>query len=309
MIILAGARTDIAAFYSEWLYHRIQEGFVYVRNPYYPKQITCYQLKPDVVDCIVLCTKNPRPLFDILDVLQPFHPYVFVTVTPYGREIEPYAPHYHQVLRDVRHLSLKLGRQSVVLRYDPIFINHIYTIEKHIEVFDKMLCDLEGFIDECVISFIDLYAKTKRNFPGVKEVDTLTQMNIVKEFSKIASSRNIKLKTCGEKLDFSCFGVKPESCLHQSTLEKVIGCSLKGQKSLKSRPYCHCYPSHAIGQYNTCLHGCLYCYANENKQLVIDNYKRHDPMSPLLIGHVHHDDIIKQAKQKSDKDIQLSLDI
>lgn len=62
MIINTGCRTDIPAFYSSWLMNRIREGFVLVRNPYYPSRVTKYSLLPSVVDCLAFCTKNPEPM-------------------------------------------------------------------------------------------------------------------------------------------------------------------------------------------------------------------------------------------------------
>lgn len=62
MIINTGCRTDIPAFYSKWLMNRIREGYVLVRNPYYPSQVTKYSLSPNVVDCLAFCTKNPEPI-------------------------------------------------------------------------------------------------------------------------------------------------------------------------------------------------------------------------------------------------------
>ena len=64
MVINTGMRTDIPAFYSKWLLNRINEGSVYVRNPYYKNQVTKYSLNPNVVDCLAFCTKNPHPLID-----------------------------------------------------------------------------------------------------------------------------------------------------------------------------------------------------------------------------------------------------
>ncbi len=56
MIIHASMRTDIPAFYSEWFTNRIREGYVRVRNPYDPLQVTEYSLDPEVVDLIVFCS-------------------------------------------------------------------------------------------------------------------------------------------------------------------------------------------------------------------------------------------------------------
>ena len=170
MIINASARTDIPAYFSDWFFQRLKEGYVYVRNPYYPKQITKYLLNEDVVDSLVFCSKNPQPMLSGISLLKPYHPYFFVTITPYGQEIEPHVPTYQQVIQSFQELSRQLGSQSVALRYDPIFLNKYYTIEKHLECFEDILSQLSGYTQICIISFIDLYAKTKKNFPGIQEV-------------------------------------------------------------------------------------------------------------------------------------------
>lgn len=52
MIINTGMRTDIPAFYSKWFFKRIEEGFVYSRNPYKKHILYKFNLNPDVVDCL-----------------------------------------------------------------------------------------------------------------------------------------------------------------------------------------------------------------------------------------------------------------
>lgn len=309
MIINASVRTDIPAYFSDWFFHRLEEGYVYVRNPYYPTQVTKYILNPEVVDSIVFCTKNPRPILSRLDKLKDFHPYFFITITPYDYYIEPNVPPYQQVIDDFKKISLKLGTHNVALRYDPIFMNSTYTIEKHIQIFDEITKELEGYTDVCIISFIDLYAKTKKNFPNVKAVSSQQQIAIAKAFSLIARKRHIHIKTCAEDIDLTQYGITHEGCITKQVLSEVIGCPLIDKKSPPLRKACHCFPTRDIGEYNTCMHGCLYCYANEDKQLVIDKFKRHDPYSPFLIGHQHVDDVIKLAKQESYKERQLSLDL
>ncbi|MFR6100717.1 MAG: DUF1848 domain-containing protein, partial [Longibaculum sp.] len=299
MIINASARTDIPAYFSDWFFQRLKEGYVYVRNPYYPKQITKYLLNEDVVDSLVFCSKNPQPMLSGISLLKPYHPYFFVTITPYGQEIEPHVPTYQQVIQSFQELSRQLGSQSVALRYDPIFLNKYYTIEKHLECFEDILSQLSGYTQICIISFIDLYAKTKKNFPGIQEVSYENQKLLAKAMSEIAQKYHIQLKTCAEAIDLSAYGIQQDGCISRQVLKNVIGCDLKDIKTQPLRAQCHCYPSRDIGEYNTCMHGCLYCYANVDKKQVILNYKRHDYLSPLLIGHVLSDDEIKLAIQDS----------
>ena len=92
MIINTGMRTDIPAFYTDWFVNRLKAGFVLVRSPYNPRSVTRYRLSPDVVDLIGFCTKNPAPMLPYMDMLHPYGQYWFVTITPYGREIEPCVP-------------------------------------------------------------------------------------------------------------------------------------------------------------------------------------------------------------------------
>ena len=123
MIIQTGMRTDIPAFYSKWFMNRIKEGYVLVRNPYNERQVTRYRLTPDVVDLIAFCTKNPAPMLPYMNVLKPYGQYWFVTITPYGRDIEPNVPDKEKVMDDFKKLSDIVGVDSMGWRYDPIFID------------------------------------------------------------------------------------------------------------------------------------------------------------------------------------------
>ena len=132
MIIQTGLRTDIPAFYAEWLVNRLEAGFVCVRNPYHPRSVTRYRLAPEVVDAIGFCTKNPAPMLPHLNRLAPYGQFWYVTVTPYGPDIEPYVPDKAQVLESVRRLALAVGPDAVGWRYDPIFLSETYTVERHL---------------------------------------------------------------------------------------------------------------------------------------------------------------------------------
>ena len=156
MIIQTGMRTDIPAFYSEWLVNRIKEGYVLVRNPYNPVQVTKYRLSPEVVDLMAFCTKNPEPMLKYMDILRPYGQYWFVTITPYGKDIEPNVPDKNKVMEDFKRLSDIVGVDSVGWRYDPILTDRIHTAQWHIAEFEKMASCLSGYTKTCVISFLDL---------------------------------------------------------------------------------------------------------------------------------------------------------
>ena len=145
-------RTDIPAFYSKWLINRINEGYVLVRNPYNPSQVTKYSLSPNVVDLIVFGTKNPAPMLTSMDVLKPYGQYWFVTITPYGNDIEPNVPDKEIVMQDFKKLSNIVGIDGIGWRYDPIFIDKMHSIDWHISVFEKMAKTLSGYTKTCVIS-------------------------------------------------------------------------------------------------------------------------------------------------------------
>lgn len=308
MIINTGNRTDIPAYFSQWFYNRIKEKYVLVRNPYYPEQILKYNLTPDIVDILCFCTKNPEPMLSRLDEISMFRQFWFVTITPYGKDIEPNVPNKDKVINSFKTLSNKVGINSIGWRYDPIFINEKYTIDFHIESFENMAKELGEYTNQCVISFIDLYEKTKRNFHGVREVTKNEQEHLVKEFVAIAKKYNFKIFTCLENSNLEKFGVDTSGCMTKSVLENAINASLDIPKSKKpSRDGCECVLGNDIGVYNTCGHSCLYCYANYDVKSVVDNMKLHDPNSPMLIGKPKESDIIKEAKHISYYNGQLRL--
>ena len=145
MILHTGLRTDIPAFYPKWLANRLKAGFVLVRNPFNPGQITKYRISPEVVDIISFCTKNPKPFFPYMELLKDYGKYWYVTITPYGKEIEPMVPEKKAVLESFQRLSGMVGKNCVGWRYDPIFISEKYTVERHIEDFRHMAETLAGY--------------------------------------------------------------------------------------------------------------------------------------------------------------------
>lgn len=307
MILHTGLRTDIPAFYAEWFVNRLQEGYVMVRNPYNPVQVTKYKISPEVVDVISFCTKNPVPFLPYLDLLKEYGQYWFVTITPYGEEIEPKVPEKEKVMEAFKLLSKQVGMDSIGWRYDPIFISEEYSVRRHIEDFEKIAGTLSGYTKTCVISFIDLYQKVLRNFPEVKEVKKEERIQLAKEFVRIGKKYGMTIKTCAEGTELEPFGVECSGCMTVPVYENAIQCALNVPKVKGARAECGCLLGCDIGAYNTCGHFCKYCYANYDVRTVMDNMKSHNPKSPLLLGELKKDDVIHVAKQESWKDMQLKL--
>ena len=298
MILNTGSRTDIPAFYSEWFRNRIRDGFVLVRNPYYPELVLRYRIDPSVVDLIAFCTKNPAPMLPEMDMLKAFRQLWYVTITPYGKEIEPGVPDKSEVLNTFCALSDRIGSRHIIWRYDPIFLNDTYSIPFHIQAFEEMCARLSGYTQRIVISFIDLYEKTKRNFPEVREVSSADRLVIGKAFSGIARRYGMRVHTCLEGTDMAQFGIDTGGCMTKRVLEEVLGEELLVPSgTTPARKGCSCLLGADIGAYNTCRHFCKYCYANYNRDLVIKNSADHDPASPFLIGHEMPGDQIKDARQ------------
>ncbi len=308
MILQTGLRTDIPAFYTPWFLRRLEEGFVLARNPYNPARITRYRLSPDVVDCIGFCTKNPGPMLPHMDKLAAFRQYWFVTITPYGRDIEPRVPPKEQVMADFRRLSAVVGPACTAWRYDPILLTETYTIDRHLADFAAMCAALEGATRTCVISFIDLYEKVKRNFPEARAVSRENRLLLAGEMTVIAARHGISLKSCCEGDELAPLGVDTSGCMTLSTYEKALGLRLNAPRAASRSRECLCHLSADIGAYNTCGHLCRYCYANDDPARVRKAMAQHDPLSPLLIGHVQPGDVVQDARQASWLDGQLTLE-
>lgn len=305
MILQTGLRTDIPAFYSRWFLNRLRAGYVLVRNPYDPSAVTRYSLSPDVVDLIGFCTKNPAPMLPHLGALRPYGQYWFVTITPYGREIEPNVPPKEQVVESLRALSRAVGADSVGWRYDPIFLDGTYTAARHLAAFESMAARLEGFTRVCVISFLDLYGKTRRNFPEGRAVDKAQRLELGSRMAEIARRRGMTLKACGEGDELAAFGVDCGGCMTLQTYETALHATLRAPRRPARRRECACELGCDIGAYNSCGHLCRYCYANQDAAAVRRSQRLHDPESPFLIGGPQPGDRIRQARQESWIDWQL----
>lgn len=292
-------RTDIPAFYSKWFLNRIREGFVYVRNPYYPNQVTKYSLSPDVVDCIAFCTKNPIPLIPHLDELNAYRQFWFMTITPYGKDIEPNVPDKAKIIEAFKTISSRVDKKAIGWRYDPVFYGNGFNLERHVEEFEKFAVALKGYTDGCVLSFLDLYKKVQRNAPGIYPPTIEEQKILGCRLAEIAKENGITIRSCCEGFHLAEYGIDVSGCQTKEVIERAIGEKLYIHERKSQRGVCNCLLGKDIGAYDTCGHLCKYCYANMDKELVLKNMRLHNPNSPFLIGNNQNGDKITEAKQES----------
>lgn len=309
MIINTGQRTDIPAFYSPWFLKRLEEGYVMVRNPFSRGQVTCLRLDPRVVDLICFCTKNPGPLLPHMEKLSSFRQLWHVTITPYGRDMEPFVPPVREAISAFRALSDITGPSRICWRNDPILLTDVYPLSFHIRAFSYMAEALEGYTHTCIFSFLDLYRKTVRNFPEGRRVSHEDQWKLTGEMVEIGRQHGMKLVSCLEDPALASLGADTTGCLTKEKVEKAIGLPLKIPSYEKGpvRKGCACLLGHDIGAYSSCLHGCRYCYANESRETVLANRRNHDPDSPFLIGGREEGDEIREARQESWINREVSL--
>ena len=299
MIINTGQRTDIPAFYARWFANRLKAGFVCVRNPYDPAQVSRYRLDPSVVDAIGFCTKNPAPMLPYMELLKDYGQFWYVTLTPYGRDIEPNVPDKHRLLDDFKRLSDAVGPRAVGWRYDPIFLSERYTMAYHLRAFGQMAAALEGYTDTVVISFIDLYPKVRRNFPEAREVPPEQQIELGRQIIDIAAAHGMTVRPCAEGDALAAYGADCGGCMRVTDYERAISRRLKVPKRKGARAACTCYLACDIGAYNTCRHLCKYCYANAEPAKVLAQSCLHDPDSPFLIGGYRDGDRVHDVPQAS----------
>ena len=300
MILNTGGRTDTVQYYTKWLLKRFQEGYVLSRNPMFPDKVTRYDLTPDKVDCVVFCSKNYAPILPyIRQITDRFNTYFHYTITAYGKDIEPRVPSIDESMETLKRLSAIVGKQRLAWRYDPVLLTGKYTIRSHMETFGRMVRELAPYVDRCIFSFVELYKKLERNMPELKPMTEDEKESIAKGLGEIAGRYGLYLQTCGTNGDYSRYGVHPSGCMTLEILGRANGVEFRKLKHKGIRQGCHCIESRGIGDYDTCPNGCRYCYANKDHKKALENYKRHDPDSPLLLGHLTETDVIQRSEQKT----------
>ena len=280
MIINASGRTDIVAYYMDWFVNCWNEGYFDVRNPFNPKLVS--RIFVSDVDMIVFCTKNPLPLLDTIHLFSvPIQ--LQVTITGYFKDMEPQVPDKKNIIECIKKLSAYLGKENVCVRYDPILLNSKYNVDYHIRAFNKLCTMLKGYVSKVIVSFVDDYKNVRNNHLDYHEPSNEEYLKLKEAFEK----NDMKIGSCMENKYH--IGDEKDCCISIKYTFERTG---KLFKEWKARD-CHCVNMVDVGAYNSCLHGCKYCYANFDSKQIVSNYKMHDVNSSLLIGHLNLDDQVK----------------
>lgn len=300
MILNISGRTDIIHYYSDWLFHRFEEGYVYSRNSLFPNSVRRYELTPDKVDCLIFGSKNYAPVLDrIHEITDRFNTYFYYTITAYGKDVEPGVPNIETSINTLKQLAEIVGPQRIAWRYDPILLTEKHTITEHFKTFEYIASRLTRYVDRCIFSFVEMYKKHETNFPELIAISSEDMDVIAQGIGKIAEKYNINLQTCGPEENYARYGIETSGCVTLDILGKANQIQFRELKHKGFRKGCHCIESRDMGALNSCPSGCKYCYANKNRMEPLENYKLHDRNSPLLLGHLKPTDNLQPGAQKS----------
>ncbi|MBN1314432.1 MAG: DUF1848 domain-containing protein [Anaerolineales bacterium] len=293
MIISASRRTDIPAFYCEWFMNRIRAGFCTVPNPFNTKQISHISLLPRDVNAIVFWTRDPRPLIPYLPELDRLgHRYYFqFTLLGYPRLLEPHAPSLDAAVAAFKTLSGLVGPDRVIWRYDPILLSSITGAAYHIQAFRQIAALLKSSTRRVVISLFDPYHHAIKRLESLKteglDMTIAEQIDrqlgvLVPALVDTAADIGLEIASCADTYGLSRFGVPPGKCIDDTLIQRLFGIQVPSNKDPGQRKACHCAPSKDIGVYNTCIFGCLYCYAAQSFERAKENFKAHNPRAEEL---------------------------
>ena len=291
MIISASYKTDIPAFYGDWFINRLRLGHCRMRNPW-GGQIYDVPLDPESADGFVFWTRNIGPfLHHLNEVRRLGYPFVVqYTITGYPRELERSVQDAPRMMRLARQVAYEFGPHAVVWRYDPILYSSLTPREFHLENFANIARGMDGVTTEVVISYTQFYRKTRRNLDraagqrGFTWTDEIPQFkrDLTIDLAAIARTHGMRLSVCSQQA-FMSARVQAARCIDAKRLSRVAGYQIGGREK-GNRPGCMCHESRDIGEYDTCPHGCVYCYAVDQRSRAQVRYRTHDPTEPFLFA-------------------------
>ena len=300
MILNTGGRTDTVQYYSEWLLNRFREGYVLSRNPLFPEIVNRIELNPETIDVVVFCSKDYSPILPRLhEISNRFNCYYHYTITAYGTDIEPRVPSIEDSIRTLKALAAQVGPEKIAWRYDPVLLTEKYTIERHLETFDRMARELTPYVDRCIFSFVEMYKKLEVNMPELLPVSEEDKLTLAENLGAIAQRYSLWLQTCATRTDYEQFGIHRSGCMTTEIFSQALGIEFKKTPHKGNRLGCACMESRGLGDYNSCPNSCRYCYANKDHAKALQNYLTHNPDSPLLLGNIQPGDKIVPSRQES----------
>lgn len=306
VIISASRATDIPAFYADWFIDKFRKGYMCWVNPFNQQKQYISFSKARV---FVFWTKNPKPLIKYLPELDANnrHYYFHFTLNDYENEyLEPNIPSLDNRIAIFKELSQKIGKEKVIWRFDPLILSDTLSIEKLLQKIKKIGDEVHNYTDRLVVSFVDIedYKKVRSNIlkshknEMYREFTLTEKKQFAAELQKLNESWNLEIVTCAEDIDLRRYCVNKGRCVDHNLMtrlfdgDKELMAFLKpstqtelgffnsdnNAKLLKDtgqRKECGCIFSKDIGQYNTCMHLCTYCYANHSKSIVRKNYEKY----------------------------------
>lgn len=283
-IISVSRRTDIPAYYANWFRERLEKGYVYYMNPLSHEPVYA-DLSPENVRAFVFWTRNPKPLIEHLDFIDKKYNkrhYMHFTINGLPRELEERNPKIDFAIDLVKKLSDRYGAYYVQWRFDPIIISNISNDEYFVTQFEYISRKISGYVQRCYFSFVDLYKKTINNLKIVSEKFNIEfydyplekRIELIKILKSIADRYKIKMYACAEDNLLKPTGVEKAHCVDYDLVKFVSDDDFKS-KEAPSRIECGCIESKDIGYYDSCPHGCIYCYANMDPEKALENARKY----------------------------------
>lgn len=290
MIISASYKTDIPAFYGRWFLNRLNAGYCKMVNPFNRHQISTISLRRADVDGFVFWTKNIGPFLSVLrEVHNRAFPFIVqYAINGYPRALESRVVDAQQSVAHMKSLAADYGSKVCVWRYDTIVFSSLTDFGFHQRNFERLAADLEGVTDEVVVSFAQVYKKTLRNLDSAaqehgfswEDPSSEEKRKLLVELRDMAKARKMNLTVCSQP-GLVVEGTAEARCVDARRITEVSGrlvsAELKG-----ARKECGCFYSRDIGDYDTCPHGCVYCYAVNRRELALQRYREHDPEGEFL---------------------------
>ena len=289
MIVSASYRCDIPAFYGDWFRQRLAAGHVLVTSPFGGPDYRVGLSRAEVSG-FVFWTRNAGPFLPVLeDLAMAGYPFmVQFTVTGYPRALESSVPATDAALDQIRSLSRRYGRRAVVWRYDPLVATSLTPPDWHARNFARLAEALAPSVDEVVLSFAQIYAKTKRNLAGAGERYGFIwedprpeeKRSLTARLAAIAADAGLAPKVCAQP-ELLAGKAEAARCVDSERLSDIAGRPIEA-RSKGNRPGCACHESRDIGAYDACAQGCAYCYAVSRQTKAKARLRLHDPATEKL---------------------------